>query len=133
MIWIESIQIMNVIDSNNLERDTGGKPLHTFPYPALESSTISLKRRKLYFPICRAFLTRTGVRFARKRSRGRKFRSKTIPRLLAKAIGQGYWPRLLAKAIGFRRRFNPAIMQNIGDGPRQFAGAGRMSRAVASR
>ncbi|WP_041344618.1 hypothetical protein [Nitrobacter winogradskyi] len=27
---------MNVIDSNILERDAGGKPLHTFPHPALE-------------------------------------------------------------------------------------------------
>jgi hypothetical protein len=26
---------MNVIDSNILERDAGGKPLHTFPHPAL--------------------------------------------------------------------------------------------------
>ena len=25
---------MNVIDSNILERDAGGKPLHTFPHPA---------------------------------------------------------------------------------------------------
>ncbi len=34
-------KIMNVIDSNNLERDAGGKPLRTFPHPALahESST----------------------------------------------------------------------------------------------
>jgi inorganic triphosphatase YgiF len=28
-------KILNVIDSNNLERDAGGKPLHTFPHPAL--------------------------------------------------------------------------------------------------
>jgi hypothetical protein len=28
-------KIMNVIDSNILERDAGGKPLHTFPHPAL--------------------------------------------------------------------------------------------------
>jgi pimeloyl-ACP methyl ester carboxylesterase len=26
---------MNVIDTNILERDAGGKPLHTFPHPAL--------------------------------------------------------------------------------------------------
>jgi hypothetical protein len=26
---------MNVIDTNVLERDAGGKPLHTFPHPAL--------------------------------------------------------------------------------------------------
>jgi hypothetical protein len=26
---------MSVIDSNILERDAGGKPLHTFPHPAL--------------------------------------------------------------------------------------------------
>src|SRR5690242_2375182 len=26
---------MHVIDSNILERDAGGKPLHTFPHPAL--------------------------------------------------------------------------------------------------
>jgi hypothetical protein len=30
-------KIMNVIDSNILERDAGGKPLHTFPHPALVS------------------------------------------------------------------------------------------------
>jgi hypothetical protein len=29
-------KIMNVIDSNNLERDAGGKPVPTFPHPALE-------------------------------------------------------------------------------------------------
>jgi hypothetical protein len=28
-------KIMNVTDSNILERDAGGKPLHTFPHPAL--------------------------------------------------------------------------------------------------
>jgi hypothetical protein len=28
-------KIINVIDSNILERDAGGKPLHTFPHPAL--------------------------------------------------------------------------------------------------
>ncbi len=28
-------RIMNVIDSNILERDAGGKPLYTFPHPAL--------------------------------------------------------------------------------------------------
>jgi hypothetical protein len=28
-------KIMNVIDSNILERDAGGKSLHTFPHPAL--------------------------------------------------------------------------------------------------
>jgi hypothetical protein len=27
---------MNVIDSNKLERDAGGKPVPTFPHPALE-------------------------------------------------------------------------------------------------
>jgi hypothetical protein len=31
-------KIMNVIDSNILERDAGGKPLHTFPHPALEAN-----------------------------------------------------------------------------------------------
>ena len=31
-------RIMNVIDSNILERDAGGKPLHTFPHPALEEA-----------------------------------------------------------------------------------------------
>jgi predicted TPR repeat methyltransferase len=30
-------KIVNVIDSKNLERDAGGKPLHTFPHPALET------------------------------------------------------------------------------------------------
>jgi hypothetical protein len=30
---------MNVIDSNILERDAGGKPLHTFPHPALRGKT----------------------------------------------------------------------------------------------
>ncbi|ABE64161.1 hypothetical protein Nham_3431 [Nitrobacter hamburgensis X14] len=30
---------MNVIDSNILERDAGGKPLHTFPHPALCGKT----------------------------------------------------------------------------------------------
>jgi hypothetical protein len=30
-------KIINVIDSNILERDAGGKPLHTFPHPALGS------------------------------------------------------------------------------------------------
>ena len=29
---------MNVIDFNILERDAGGKPLHTFPHPALAES-----------------------------------------------------------------------------------------------
>jgi len=28
-------KIMNVIDSNKLERDAGGKPVPTFPHPAL--------------------------------------------------------------------------------------------------
>ncbi len=28
-------KIMNVIDSNNLERDAGGKPVPTFPHPTL--------------------------------------------------------------------------------------------------
>ncbi|MGP0057688.1 MAG: hypothetical protein ACLPID_00155 [Beijerinckiaceae bacterium] len=28
-------KIMNVIDSNSLERDAGGKPVPTFPHPAL--------------------------------------------------------------------------------------------------
>jgi hypothetical protein len=28
-------KIMNVIDSNNLERDAGGKPVPPFPHPAL--------------------------------------------------------------------------------------------------
>jgi hypothetical protein len=32
---------MNVIDSNILERDAGGKPLHTFPHPALEDLLMS--------------------------------------------------------------------------------------------
>ncbi|MBN8958165.1 MAG: hypothetical protein J0H17_16600, partial [Rhizobiales bacterium] len=30
-----------VIDSNILERDAGGKPLHTFPHPALVMSQIA--------------------------------------------------------------------------------------------
>ncbi len=34
MIWIEVIQIMDVIDSGDLERDAGGKPVSTFPHPA---------------------------------------------------------------------------------------------------
>jgi hypothetical protein len=29
-------KIMNVIDSKSLERDAGGKPVSTFPHPALE-------------------------------------------------------------------------------------------------
>ncbi len=28
-------KIMNVIDSNKIERDAGGKPVPTFPHPAL--------------------------------------------------------------------------------------------------
>jgi hypothetical protein len=32
-------KIMNVIDSNIVERDAGGKPLHTFPHPALDHLT----------------------------------------------------------------------------------------------
>ena len=32
-------KIMNVINSNILERDAGGKPLHTFPHPALAAPT----------------------------------------------------------------------------------------------
>jgi hypothetical protein len=31
-------KIMNVIDSNILERDAGGKPLRTFPHPALAAA-----------------------------------------------------------------------------------------------
>ncbi len=34
-------KIMNVIDSNNLERDAGGKPVPTFPHPALEDELAS--------------------------------------------------------------------------------------------
>jgi hypothetical protein len=30
-------KIMNVIDSKDLERDAGGKPVPTFPHPALGS------------------------------------------------------------------------------------------------
>jgi hypothetical protein len=30
-------KIMNVIDSKSLERDAGGKPVSTFPHPALAS------------------------------------------------------------------------------------------------
>jgi hypothetical protein len=29
-------KIMKVIEFNILERDAGGKPLHTFPHPALD-------------------------------------------------------------------------------------------------
>lgn len=32
---LKQSKIMNVIDSKNLERDAGGKPLHSFPHPAL--------------------------------------------------------------------------------------------------
>jgi hypothetical protein len=32
---------MNVIDSHNLERDAGGKPVPTFPHPALAFLTIA--------------------------------------------------------------------------------------------
>ncbi|MGD9845986.1 MAG: hypothetical protein AB7O60_02200 [Variibacter sp.] len=35
---------MNVIDSHNLERDAGGKPLHTFPHPALAHDPFGLNR-----------------------------------------------------------------------------------------
>jgi hypothetical protein len=31
---------MNVIDSNILERDAGGKPHHTFPHPALDFAVL---------------------------------------------------------------------------------------------
>ncbi|MGP0061962.1 MAG: MHYT domain-containing protein [Beijerinckiaceae bacterium] len=33
-------KVMNVIDSNNLERDAGGKPVPTFPHPALETKPV---------------------------------------------------------------------------------------------
>src|SRR5690606_10601487 len=29
-------EFMNAIDSKEIERDAGGKPLHTFPHPALD-------------------------------------------------------------------------------------------------
>jgi len=32
-----------VIDSNNVERDANGKPLHTFPHPALEYAPIDFE------------------------------------------------------------------------------------------
>jgi hypothetical protein len=32
---LEQSKIINVIDSRELERDAGGKPLRTFPHPAL--------------------------------------------------------------------------------------------------
>jgi hypothetical protein len=34
-------KIMNVIDSKSLERDAGGKPVSTFPHPALERVPIN--------------------------------------------------------------------------------------------
>ncbi len=34
-------KIMNVIDSNSLERNAGGKPVSTFPHPALEPESCS--------------------------------------------------------------------------------------------
>jgi hypothetical protein len=37
-------KIMSVIDSNILERDAGGKPLHTFPHPALADAFRPLVR-----------------------------------------------------------------------------------------
>ena len=33
---LDQAKIMNVIDSKSLERDAGGKPLRTFPHPALD-------------------------------------------------------------------------------------------------
>jgi len=44
---------MNVIDSNILERDAGGKPLHTFPRPALDHLTDIFTTRIafLHFPM----------------------------------------------------------------------------------
>jgi O-antigen ligase len=51
-------KIINVIDSNHLERDAGGKPLHTFPHPAQESSsgwTLNYRRiLNIVFWICAA-------------------------------------------------------------------------------
>ncbi|WP_347263497.1 hypothetical protein [Nitrobacter sp.] len=39
-------KIMNVIDFNILERDAGGKPLHTFPHPALERRPVKWNQRR---------------------------------------------------------------------------------------
>jgi len=38
-------KIMNVIDSKNLERDAGGKPVPTFPHPAWEENQTPLKAK----------------------------------------------------------------------------------------
>jgi hypothetical protein len=40
-------KIMNVIDSNILERDAGGKPLHTFPHPTLGRRTHEAARCRM--------------------------------------------------------------------------------------
>jgi hypothetical protein len=40
-------KIMNVIDSKCLERDAGGKPVSTFPHPALGSPELSKPSRTL--------------------------------------------------------------------------------------
>jgi hypothetical protein len=40
-------KIMNVIDSNNLERDAGEKPVPTFSHPALASGLVSVYQRSL--------------------------------------------------------------------------------------
>ena len=44
---------MNVIDSNILERDAGGKPLHTFPHPALAVQALEPRQEPLLGLACR--------------------------------------------------------------------------------
>jgi hypothetical protein len=63
-------KIMNVIDSNILERDAGGKPLHTFPHPALA----------LYINAAQARAIRIGPETGRARAaRGRRRRVNPRP------------------------------------------------------
>jgi hypothetical protein len=60
---LKQSKILNVIDSS-LERDTGGKPVSTFPHPALEllsdSAESESSSRSLFY---RIFLTGTGIHF----------------------------------------------------------------------
>ncbi|ABA03879.1 hypothetical protein Nwi_0612 [Nitrobacter winogradskyi Nb-255] len=44
---------MNVIDSNILERDAGGKPLHTFPHPALGAGIHRTQSGVAKYPLVR--------------------------------------------------------------------------------
>jgi hypothetical protein len=60
-------KIINVIDSNSLERDAGGKPGSTFPHPALAPKAIRLKGEyslaRLRFSVDRFCATRRkGIR-----------------------------------------------------------------------